>query len=164
MIRNTIVLEIWNLLFTWSGYLWRLDIKLIGGDPLGSSGHLVFIFSQEKWEILMNPERVWVLEFSVSCLRTVVSGLHFCLTQHWIPATAPLLWGWGTWVDGLLVNFFFLQIGGLVWLFFPHGSFCFILGKIDFSCKDLKRLKDAVWFSLRPRFLYSVLNRGHSSA
>lgn len=142
---NTIVLGIWNLLFIWSGYLLRLDINLIGGDLLGSSGYLVLISSQEKWEIPVNSERAWVLEFSDSCLRTIVCGLHFCLSfRAGFQLQCPLLEGSG--VDGWMgfsffFFFFFLPSGwGIGLAFFCCGLFCFIFGKISFSCKDLKRL------------------------
>lgn len=138
---NTVVFGIWNLLLIWSVYLLQLDRNLIGGDLLGSGGHLVLISAQEKWEIPINPERVWVLKFSVSCLRTIVSGLHFCLSfRAGFQLQYPLLEGVNGWM-GFSLKFFFLPSGwGIGLAFFCGGLFCFIFGKINFSCKDLKRL------------------------
>lgn len=85
-----------------------------------------------------------------------MSSLHFCLSfRAGFQLEPPSLEGsGGRWVDGFLVKFFFFVLlgGGLVWLSFAVPLFCFILGKINFSCKDLKRPKDATRFSLRPRF------------
>lgn len=49
------------------------DTNLVGGDLLGPSLHLVFIYSQEKREIRINTD-------SISHHRTVMSGLRFCLS------------------------------------------------------------------------------------
>lgn len=140
---NTIVLGIWNLLFIWSGYLLRLDINLIGGDLLGSSGYLVLISSQEKWEIPVNSERAWVLEFSDSCLRTIVCGLHFCLSFRAVfQLQYPLLEGSG--VDGWMgFSFFFfffsfLQGGGLVWLSFVVVCFVSFLARSVLAARTWK--------------------------
>lgn len=69
--------------------------------------------------MLVNPESVWVLEFNLSRLRTIVSGLHFCLSFRagfhlQVPCAIRIQ---GRWVDGFLVLFFFfpfLQGGGSV--------------------------------------------------
>lgn len=82
-------------------------------------------------------------------------GLHFCLSlRTGFQREPPSLGGSGVggWLGFLFIFFSVLLGGGLVWLSFVVALFCFILGTINFSWKDLKRLKDATHFSLRPRF------------
>ena len=73
---NTIVLGIWNLLLTWSGYLQRLDINLIGGDLLGSSGHPVLTSSRksEKSQLTQSESGSWNSALAASghlCLASI---------------------------------------------------------------------------------------------
>lgn len=139
---NTIVLGICNLLFIGSGYLLRLEVNLIGGDLLGSSGHLVLISSQEKWEIPINSERVWVLEFSISCLRTIVLASHFCLSfRAGFQLQHPLLEGSGVdgWVGFSFFFFFsFLLGGGLVWLSLVVACFVSFLARSILAARTWK--------------------------
>lgn len=104
----------------------------------------------------VNPERVWVLGSALASQDSGAWPPFLSVVQSWFPARAPFAGRiWGRWVDGFLVKFFFFFVllgGGLVWLSFAVALFCFIWGKINFSCKDLKRPKDATRFSLRPRF------------
>lgn len=93
------------------------------------------------------------------------------VTQSWLPPTVPCAMRIrGSWVDGFLVFFFFFFLflpsgWGIALAFFCCGLFLFHFRQDQFQLQGLEKrlLKDAASFSLRPRFLYSVLNRSHSS-
>lgn len=124
---NTIVLAIWNLLLIKSGYLLRLDINLIGGDLLGSSGHLVLFSSQEKWEMPINPERVWVLGSALASQDSCAWPPFLSVIQSWFPARAPFAGRiWGRWVAGFLVYFFSPSFWVGDWFGFLLLWLCFV--------------------------------------
>lgn len=83
----------------------------------------------------VNPENVWVLEFSISRLRTIVSGLHFCLSFragfHLQASTCAIrIWVVG-WMGFSFFFFFSFRVGNRFWLSFV--AVCFL----SFSARSI---------------------------